>query len=108
MAVEKLDLGADVNGRDASSPPILTYTSAAPLVANTAVSITVPATARVAVFSSSVDIWVNQEAVAAVPAALINDGTAPCLNPSARRVTAGATLSIVSASNGYVSVEFYG
>lgn len=88
-------------------PPLSAYNDARVLAANTAESVTVPAGASFALFAGTADFYVRTGGTAAVPAADISDGTAPVLNPTARAVTAGDTLSLVSASSCIVTISWH-
>lgn len=77
-------------------------------VASTAQTVTIPTGATVAVFNSTVPFYVNfAGATAAVPVANITDGTGVVYQPSSRYVGGLSTFSIISASVGVITIEFY-
>lgn len=81
------------------------------LVATTAQAVTVPAGSRWAIITSGIDLFVANDGstTAAVPTSGAASVIAPVPSYSSRAipVTPGANLSIVSASAGLVSVEFF-
>lgn len=77
-------------------PPLGAYNDIKVLAANTAEDVTVPSGASFALFSATADFIVRLGGTAEFPAADIADGTAGELNPTARAVTPGDTLSVVS------------
>lgn len=91
-------------------PTVTEYVDAMVLgVASTAEDWTVPAGCNFAVFSATANFYVAfGTGAAAIPAADVTDGSAPMLNPSARRVTPADVLSIVSPTAGaIVTIECY-
>lgn len=88
-------------------PPLALYNDARVLAAGVAESVTVPAGASYAFFAGTADFYVRIGGTAAVPAADVTDGTAPTLNPTARAVTPGDTLSIVSAATCIVTISWH-
>ena len=84
------------------------YIDARVLAANVAETVTVPTEAAVAVFSCVDDFYINfNGVVAAVPAADINDGTAPVLRPTTKAVVAGQTFSIVAPAITTITIEYF-
>jgi hypothetical protein len=85
----------------------------ATLVANTAESVTVPSNFEYweAIFSyttNGADVWVANNATAAVPAGATFASTTSQLNPIARRVKAGDVLSFITGNpSANVNVSFY-
>ena len=77
------------------------------LTANTNTAVTVPTGASYAVFSATVDIWVNIGGTAAVPSTNVTDGTGSDLNPTIRRVESGGTIGVISEYAAKVSIAFY-
>lgn len=98
----------DVMGKGTSVLPISNYTLVLLLSAGVSKAVTVPAEARVVLFSATGNFWLSADSTPAVPAADILDGTAPELNPSGRAVRAGQTLGLVAPAACTVSLSFYG
>lgn len=98
----------DVMGKSTNVIPSPNYVLALVLPPGTAKTVTVPADARVALFSATGNFWLGSTGAPAVPAADILDGTAPELNPSGRAVRPGQTLGLVASSACSVSISFYG
>lgn len=71
----------------------------------TAQSITPPAGANYAVFSSTGDFYWREGATAVVPTATGNSGASE-LNPVVRQISGGSNLSLIAAS-GITTVAFY-
>lgn len=76
----------------------------------TAQSLTVPADAKHALFSSTEDFYakIGDAVVAEVPAANVTDGSASELRPGVRLVVPGQTISVIGAAGTIVTVSFYG
>lgn len=89
-------------------PPLALYSDARVLAANTAETVTVPAAAAFAFFSCTEDFYAKRNGTAAVPSADVADGTAAELNPTARAVTPGDTISVISESAAILTVSWYG
>ncbi len=108
-----LNFGRDAQGANAYAPPPATDMFSATLVAGAASSITVPSNHQtwIAVFSSepAADIWVDfSGATAAVPAGSTFASTTSELNPAARMVQAGSTISLITdTSTADVGVMLY-
>jgi hypothetical protein len=81
------------------------------LAAGASKAVAVPADARFVGFSFTGDVWARFGAAgvsAAVPAADVADGTAPVLNPDARRIPDGAThVALVADAACRGSLEFW-
>lgn len=82
------------------------YCNSIDLVSGQAESMTVPETAKYALFASSGDFYVNYSAVAAVPGD-VTDGSAAELNPTMRYVTGINSISLVAPSDCNVTVSYY-
>jgi hypothetical protein len=79
------------------------------LAASVAQTVTVPAGARIAVFSCGADFLVNfQGAAAAVPAANITSGAAPELNPTVRDLTGQTSFSVIAETNCILTISYFG
>lgn len=96
-----LEFGRDVQGYNAYAPATAADKWSATIASGTATSITVPAnySTWVAVFSyqSGTDIWVDLTgATAAVPGGSTLAKTTAELNPAARTVYAGNSISIIT------------
>lgn len=74
------------------------------VLAGAAETITVPASARFAVFSATDDVWVSNGGTAAVPVA-DSDSALTELNPAVRAVEEGDILSLIGTCT--VTVSFY-
>lgn len=74
-----------------------------------AVTVTVPAGARFALFSSNADFYARWDGGAAVvPSSNVVDGTGSELKPAARSVEAGDTFSLIAgAATTAVTITFY-
>lgn len=104
----KLILGKDLNGNVTYNIPFTNVGYETTLSAGVAQSLTVPLSVNVAYFSysSGIDVFVDPINTATLPAGAFAATTAD-LNPVARTVIPGATLSFISAETGYVKVSFY-
>lgn len=83
------------------------HTDAVVLDGTLAAEVTVPADARFARFAATGDFYAAYDAVAAVPAASVTDGTAPELNPDFRVVDGVTTISLIAPAAAVVTVSFY-
>ena len=78
------------------------------LAAGVAETYTVPASARFVIFSATADFYANfNGATAAAPTTEISNGTASVLNPTARRVTPAATVSLIAPAACTITVEVF-
>jgi len=78
------------------------------IVSSTAQEITVPADAKYAIFSCNGDFYVNADATAVIPTSATIAGTDTVeLNPSARAVSAGDTISLIAPSDSIITIAFY-
>lgn len=112
MAVTDVFSTGDAMGHDALAPVLSAHVDNIDLPANTAVTVTVPASAAFALFSAAADFWCRRGGTAAVPAAgggSVVTGEGSVLNPAARRVPVGniGTLSLISATAQVISIEWY-
>ncbi len=101
-------LGQDGNGRETDIVPIPTYTVVLSLAAGTPRSLTMPAEAKVALFSATGNFWLKAGAAPALPTGDILDGSAPELNPAGRLVSGVASIGLVAPTACTLSVAFYG
>lgn len=84
------------------------YIDALVLAANTAEDATVPSKAKIVLFSSTSNFYLNTRTTPAViPAADISNGTAPEYNPVARKVSPGDTLSVIAPVACIVMLAYY-
>ena len=83
------------------------YIDVAFLAADTAESFTVPAKAKIVLFSSTTNFYLNTRAVAVVPTGDISDGSGPEYNPIARQVSSGDTLSLIASTACIIMLAFY-
>ncbi len=90
-------------------PYITEYVDAKVLgVAGTAEAWTVPTGCNFAVFAATASFYASTSGAAAVPGADVSNGSAAMLNPSARRVVPGDSISLVSSTAGaVVTIECY-
>lgn len=81
------------------------------LAAGVAESDTVPAKAKIVLFSATSNFYLNTRAAAVIPTVDIkegaNPGTAPEYNPVARKVAPGDTLSIIAPEICIVMLAYY-
>lgn len=77
------------------------------LAAGVAKSVTIPTGARVAIFNATANFYVNWNAVAAVPAADITNGSGPELNPVARDVTGDTAFSMIAPADCIVTIAYF-
>lgn len=102
----------DIGGQNGFGVDFCDDGEATTLTANAAQTVTVPSNYPnwLAIFSISPgsDVWVNKNGTATLPGSSFAPTTSE-LNPIARRVAAGDTLSLITAStlNPYVKVSFY-
>lgn len=82
------------------------YVLSKALAANVAEAFTVPAGARIVVLSGNVDFFADFTTTAAIPGD-VTDGSASCLNPAARSCKGLASISVISASEGIITAEFW-
>lgn len=95
---------------DGSSRPVPAYPISdtvfrRALTANTPVTVTVPADAKLAAFNSTVSFFLKEGASVAVPTADADD--APEFDPIMRQVKAGSQISVISAEAGEMFISFY-
>jgi hypothetical protein len=104
----KLLLGKDLNGNVTYQIPFTDTGYETTLVAGVAQSLVVPANCTSAWFSysSGIDVFVDPLHTATLPGAVFASTTAD-MNPVARSVVPGSTLSFISDAAGYVKVSFY-
>lgn len=108
----KFNMTRDINGYNGFGVPFALDGQTAVLAANVEQHITVPSNYSnwIAVFSFTPgsNIWVDGITTAVVPAGAFSASTAE-LNPAARAVKAGQTLSFITSdtTNPLVSVSFY-
>lgn len=79
------------------------------LAASTAEQHTVPANARIVVFSANGDFYAKygSNPTAAVPAADVTDGSGSELNPTVRLVEAGSKISLIAPAATVVTLSFF-
>lgn len=104
----KLVLGKDINGNVTFVLPFSDTGYATTLAPGVVQNLTVPPNCNTAIFSysSGADVWVNPTTTAAVPGGAFA-ATLADQNPVGRLVTAGSTLSFISASACEIKVSFY-
>lgn len=85
-----------------------TYVNARVLAANTAENVSVPATARFAVFSSTCNFHARADNTATVPAGDVDNGTASEMNPAAWYFNPGqvAVISVIASAACTVTISF--
>ena len=85
------------------------YIDTAVLAAGVKEDFTVPTDAGKVIFASTGDFYcrIGSAAVAAVPTVDITDGSASELNPTARRVVAGETISLIASAICKITMAFY-
>ena len=72
-----------------------------------ATTVTVPTGARVAIFSSTNNFYVNWLTTSATPVADITNGSAPELNPEARDVQGYATFSVIAPVTCVLTISYF-
>lgn len=102
--MQKLQIAGDQHGRNTYSIPVSDHIAVA-VLSGSAYAITVPAGAAHALFSSTADFYLDVTGTAVIPSASAASGS-PELNPVARKVSAGDSLSLISDS-AIVTVAFY-
>ena len=104
----QLLFGRDASGLNAYAPGFAVDCYSATLPNGSAESITVPSNFQnwIAVFSFTpgATVWVSLNDTAAIPAGATFAATTSELNPGARAVLAGDTISLISNSTGDVDV----
>lgn len=95
-------------GVGALSPPMSHYVNTYALVANTAQTITWPASALWCNISGSAGYWTNVDTTATVPVANATTGAASAYNIGQRSKGSESTFSIISGTNQQISIEFWG
>jgi hypothetical protein len=83
------------------------FVNAYVMAAGVAQGVTIPTGVRVAIFSSTMNFYVNWLAAATVPVANVNDGSGPELNPTARDVTGYASFSMIAPADCVVTVAYF-
>ena len=83
------------------------YIDVAFLAADTVESFTVPAKAKIVLFSSNANFYLNTRAAAVIPIGDITDGSGPEYNPIARQVSPGDTLSLIAPAACIIMLAFY-
>jgi len=79
------------------------------LEANTAANYTVPANAKVLIFSysSANDVYVNNQGVAAIPAVAVANGTGSDIQPSGMFIVDTTTISFICAGAAIIAIRVY-
>lgn len=77
------------------------------LAAGVAKSVAVPAGARRVMFNATGPLWVQYDEIPALPTDDILDGTAPELNPAARRIVGVTSLGLVAPAACQASLTFF-
>jgi hypothetical protein len=77
------------------------------LAADVAETETIPAEARIVLFSSTGNFYLNTRAAAVIPTGDITDGSGPEYNPVARLLVAGETMSLIASSACIVMMAYY-
>lgn len=99
------------SNRGSITPQPPDYVDARVLAAGTAKRHTVPEGARFVSFSATVDFFAlfgASDVTAAVPSTDVTDGTAPELNPMARKIPDGVThISLIAEAAGKVTLSFW-
>ena len=74
---------------------------------DTAETETIPAGARIVLFSSTGNFYLNTRAAAVIPTGDVTDGSGPEYNPIARLLAAGETMSLISPVACIVMMAYY-
>ena len=83
------------------------YIDVAFLAAGTAETFTVPAKAKIVLFSSTSNFYLNTRAAAVIPTGDISNGSGPEYNPCGRLVSPGDSLSLIASTDCIVMLAFY-
>lgn len=83
------------------------YVNAYVLVAGVAQTVTIPAGARVAIFTSTGNFYVNWLTTAAVPATNVTNGSASELNPVARDLSGYTSFSMICSVNCVATITYF-
>src|SRR4051812_28162001 len=104
----KLLLGKDINGNVTYELPFTSSGVGVTLAANTAQNAIVPNNVNTVFFSysSGANVWVDPQNIAVIPGGSFTTTFAD-LNPVARSVIPGQTLSFISPTAAYVKVSYY-
>jgi hypothetical protein len=106
--MNKLTYRAGANGEQIFARSVPDYICALVLAANTEKTLAVPEGAKTAFFSANADFFCRVgESAIEVPAAHVEDGTAPELNPNGYAVEEGQTLRFIASAACKVTVTFY-
>ena len=98
-------------GGDTYARPPVTYVTNHVLAAATRESITVPAGAKVAIFSATADFFAKADdgsSNVAVPGSDVTDGTGQELNPTVWDVENVDTIGIIASATPTLSICWYG
>ncbi len=111
MSKSQLIIGRDKNGNVTYGLNFPADTEQAvkfALLASTAVAVTVPAWASVAIFTfnSGANVWVDDKNTATLPTLTVT-GTTSELNPIVRNVKPGSTISLITDVNAIANIVFY-
>lgn len=83
------------------------YIDAYVMAPGEAQTITIPTGARIAIFNSSANFYVNWQAAAAEPTNNITDGSGPELNPMVRDVSDYSSFSMVAPDACVVTIAYF-
>ena len=106
--INKFTLSPTYNGQPAPAVPAVGKQTSVVLVGGTAQDVAIPTGAKTAIFSSSVDFWVNFEdtADAVIPVASGDDKE--ILNPVCVDLAGAFTpFSMISTDGGLVSIRWF-
>ena len=104
--MKPLVIASGANGHPTFSIPTPDSVNGVVLAADTAESITVPADAKFGIFSATADFYASYTGTAVVITDT-TDGTGHELNPVARSLGAGDTISVISGEACNITVSFY-
>ena len=107
MTVDKTLLPGGGSHRDAFARHAPSHVDARVLTANTNESHTVPAGARVVVFSATGDFYAEPGGTAAVPAADVTDGSASELNPTQWNLDGVTSIGLIAPAATTITLSFY-
>ena len=101
-----MELGVGAVGGNVDAVPARTSVNALSLGVSTAETMTIPADSNFVIFSATADFYAKYDGTATVPAD-VTDGTASELNPTARILKTGDTISLISPAATVVTGTFY-
>ena len=107
MTVEKTPPPGGGSHREAFARNAPNHTDALVLVANINRTYSVPADARVVIFSATGDFFAKAGGAAAVPTVAVTDGSAAELNPTQWNVEGVVSIGVIASAATTVTLSVY-